>query len=314
MTTYKFVFNNNLRMRLDSYLSNEVMQFSRNRIQKLIAEQAVTVNGDIVVKSGYELKNGDIIVLEAEALQRKTKVLAPVEINFSVIYEDSDLLVINKPTGISVHPSVDSWEDRTIAAGVLSYLGKDILNIGDNLRPGIVHRLDKDTSGVLVIAKNADSYWNLTQQFKDRKVKKEYIAVVKGHIEKTLQKSFASSEDIYKLILWIQRNPKNPRKYIAEKNENGGRYSETDIKLLNQNEIEEIGKVTTLKMFPKTGRTHQLRVVAKLLDSPIIGDTIYGGSKYERLMLHATRLTLHDLKGQKHNFEAKLPKEFALFL
>lgn len=313
MTTHTLIFNTDLRIRLDAYISNELNEFSRSYIQRLIKDGFVKVNDKAVDKPGYELKAGDIVSLSIDKKVKEAQILKPVKMKLNIVYEDIDLLVIDKPVGISVHPSIHNWEERTIAAGILSYLGEDFANIGDPLRPGIVHRLDKDTSGLLVVAKNQDTLWNLSQQFKQRKVKKEYLAVVSGDIESRLGKTVATEGNFFEIELWIQRNPVNPRKYYAENLENGGRFSKTKLQILNQGEFRD-HSFTALKMLPETGRTHQLRVVTKYFDSPIIGDRIYGGIDYSRLMLHAVKLSIFDNSGKQLSFESELPEEFKNFL
>ncbi|MCA9382152.1 RluA family pseudouridine synthase [Candidatus Dojkabacteria bacterium] len=307
-----------IKVRLDTFLAEKLEQFSRSQIQKVIRLGGVTLNGAQITKPGIEVMEGDVIEFDLDLIeinQSQAYILKPVDVPLDIIYEDKDILVINKQVGISVHPTSENFEDTTIVAGVLNYLGDEFGLIGERLRPGIVHRLDKDTSGVLVIAKSQEALWALSEQFKNREVHKEYLGVTSGNLEEKLVASGygLNSNNRYQVELWLQRNPVNPRKYIAEKEPNDGKYSKTEIEIINKYKFKNID-YTVVKLHPETGRTHQLRVTTKYFHTPIIGDKIYNGEKFPRLMLHSYKLSITNLQGNGQEFTAEIPTEFNQFV
>ncbi|MEN3042674.1 MAG: RluA family pseudouridine synthase [Fervidobacterium sp.] len=271
---------------------------SRTFIQKVIKNGEVLVNG-ISKKPSYKVKSGDIITLNVPEKPQLPEIL-PENIPLEIIYEDKDILVINKQPGIITHP-IHSHTSGTIVNAVL-YHCKDLQGIGGVLRPGIVHRLDKDTSGVMVIAKNDLSHQSLTEQFKDRLTEKLYVCLVKGVPKK-------KEGDIQ---INIARNPVLRVKMTATQSEYG-KPALTHYKVIR--EFGEIGAVVFA--YPKTGRTHQIRVHMKYIGHPLMGDEVYGRAKEDeifgikRQMLHALSLAFyHPRTGQKMKFIARIPEDF----
>lgn len=222
--------------------------------------------------------------------------------DLDILYEDSYILVLNKPSGVVVNKSVTS-SDITIQDKIAGYIVADDEESEFFQRGGIVHRIDKDTSGVLLIAKDIGSFKRLQKQFKRREVTKEYIAVVHGEIK----------DDMFEVNAPIKRNPRNRLKYAIVE---GGKEAVTRFE-----KLKTINNLTVLKCFPKTGRTHQIRIHLTALGHPIIMDTLYSNvlqlseakEKFPRMLLHATKITIkHPQSGEMVTFEAPLPAEFIL--
>lgn len=243
------------------------------------------------VDPDFELSKGDSVSIDLPA-PTPTQVKAE-KINLKIVYEDSDILVIDKEEGMVVHPTLDH-PSGTVVNALLYYLKLPSENLED-LRPGIVHRLDKGTSGLLVIAKNSRSLEKLKDQFKTRKIKKKYIALVKGKVE-------PRGGDIEKPI---GRHPTNRKKFAVQED---GKEAQTYY-----NVIEYIGGkregFSLVEVSPKTGRTHQIRVHMSSLGYPIVGDRLYGGKPATRIFLHASSLEFsHPTTGKLVLFESPLPK------
>jgi 23S rRNA pseudouridine1911/1915/1917 synthase len=281
--------------RLDIYLAGKDLTLSRARIQKLIIVGKVRVN-DAVVKSNYKLKVGDRIkVTIPPAIPLR---LRAEKFGLHILYEDRDLVVLNKPRGIVVHPGAGVTSGTLVNA--LLYHCKDLSGIGEVLRPGIVHRLDKDTSGVLVVAKNDFSHLALSRQFKERSIKKRYITLVKGKIV----------EGEGKINLSIGRHPVKRKKMMA--GVKGSREALTRYKVL-----ERFQDFTLLEVAPATGRTHQIRVHLAHIGHPVVGDPKYGGkitdikimAEVKGQLLHAQTLGfLHPRTREYMEFNAPLPE------
>jgi len=291
--------------RLDVYLRQKLPQLSRERIKTLIEEGYITVlysglHLPVVkgLKPSYKLKGGETIVVRIP--MEKEYTLEPKEVPSEILYEDDDLAVIFKPAGIVVHPAVGHLDD-TLVHGLLLKL-KSLSGVGGELRPGIVHRLDKDTSGVMLIAKNDFSHKKLAQDFKERKIDKEYLAILYGRLE--------TKEGT--LDFPIGRHPVQRKKMAVVKD---GRLAITKYKVLKL-----FKKATLVLAKPITGRTHQLRVHFSHIGHPILGDPIYGGLKpdvlrAERLMLHAYKLGFHHPRtGTYLTFTKEPPEDFQKYL
>lgn len=278
--------------RLDQFVAQEVKTLSRSKTKKLIDEGYIVVNNHQVDPS-YKVLKGDKIKIEIPVSQSVN--LQSEKIPLEILFEDENLLVINKQPGIVVHPTLDH-PSGTVVNGILNHLESELKN--DKLRPGIVHRLDKDTSGVLVVAKNEKTLENLKKQFKTRTVKKTYIALVHREVEK--QTGLINNP--------IGRHPKFKSKFNVDSN---GKEAQTKYFVLKR-----FPKFTLLELQPQTGRTHQLRVHLSHLGHPIVGDKLYGGKMLlPRQFLHASKLELLDPKNKKTlNFEAKMPKDLLTFL
>jgi len=286
-------------LRLDQYLVKMVPSLSRSRIKTLIEEGLVKVEPETSkLKPGLKVKAFQkitLIIPPEEPLQ-----LTPQEVPFEILYEDEDLAVIYKPAGIVVHPA-PGHKEGTLVHGLLKRL-KDLSGIGGKLRPGIVHRLDKDTSGLMLIAKNDFAHQALVKAFKERRINKEYLAIVYGEVK-------PSKGSIEKPI---GRHPVHRKKMAVLKE---GKEAVTNYKVL-----KTFKKATLLLAKPLTGRTHQLRVHFSSLGHPILGDPLYGGLKPnlprpERLMLHAYKLSFeHPRTKQILTFTKEPPENFQNYL
>lgn len=296
-----YIFNaseEEVGQRLDQFIKKRLGFLSRNRIQTLIENKEILVNGK-TVKSSYKIKKNDQI--EVKIPLEKEWELCPQEVPFEILYEDEDLAVIVKPSGIVVHPASGHWE-RTLVHGLILKL-KNLSGIGGKLRPGIVHRLDKDTSGIMLVAKNDFAHQKLIEAFKNREIEKTYYALVYGHPE--------FKERV--IETYLGRHPVHRKKMAVLKE--GGRLSITWCKVVNL-----LFRSTLLLVKPLTGRTHQIRVHLSFIGHPILGDSLYGGLKYNlppppRLMLHASEISfLHPRTLQKLTFKTELPEDFRNYL
>lgn len=294
--------------RLDSFLCRLIDRFSRSQFKKLIQENQVLVNNR-PSKPSYELKTGDNILVRLPVAKRDED-LVPEEMPLNILFEDEEILVINKAPGIVVHPGA-GHEHGTLVHGLLAHCPRLAMQ-GAPKRPGIVHRLDRDTSGAMVVAKSERAYLNLIRQFKEHKVKKDYLALVYGAVN--------SQQGEIKLPLG--RHPTERKKVAVVQNK--GREAITRWQLKKQwNDAVALLLVTI-----ETGRTHQIRVHFSHMNHPIVGDQTYGGGKkrarslkrkelqdlllsVDRQMLHAWRLALdHPNSGTRLSFEAPLPIDF----
>lgn len=283
-------------LRIDKLLSTRYGEKSRTYFQYLIENGCVLLNGNPIKKRTSPKKDDEI---EIFFILTKEISLEPQNIPLNIIYEDEDIIAVNKPSNMVVHPAPGNWKDTFVNA--LLFHCKNLLTKKDNLRPGIVHRLDKDTSGILLAAKNENAHRNLIEQFSLRQIEKEYLAICFGYIEsQTL--SFPIARD------------KNKRKEMSV-NENG-KEAITVIETLAKKE-----ELTLILAKPKTGRTHQIRVHLKHMNSPIIGDKIYGNSKINkkynlsRQMLHAYSLKFfHPIHKTPLHLKASLPEDFQKFI
>jgi 23S rRNA pseudouridine1911/1915/1917 synthase len=300
-----------LDQRLDRFLSdNDKVDLSRARIQILIRAGAITVNGERK-KPSYQLRSGDRIKILSVPRQ---VVLAPSEdVEFDLLYEDNSIVVVNKPAGLVVHPSA-GHNTGTLVHGLLHRCA-DLSSLSGPTRPGIVHRLDKDTSGLLVVAKGDQAHTFLADQFKRRAVKKQYLALVHGYVEK----------DKGIVDLPISRNPAKRTEMLASLS--GGREAMTEWEVIS---VFSLG-FSLLRISPHTGRTHQIRVHMAHMGFPIVGDVLYGyGKKWwnqqpsrlkecralvKRQMLHAELLGfLHPDSLKYVEFAAPAPMDMACLL
>lgn len=292
------VKNEHSGQRLDLFLLNffegSMENFSRSHIKNMIEKGLVTVNGK-EVKAGFTLKEGMQIAVE---VAKPEKISTEAEdIDFEIVYQDKDLAVINKPQGLVVHPC-SSTKNGTLVNGLLFKI-KDLSGINGQLRPGIVHRLDKDTSGLLVIAKNDKAHISLAEQIKNKTAKRNYLAVLDGNLK----------EDSGRVETFIKRDLRDRKKMSVQ---DSGRIAVTDYKVLKRFE-----KTCLVEFSLQTGRTHQIRVHAKHLNHPVVGDRLY--SKEVKALagqlLHAYKLTLnHPTTGEEMTFEAPLPDYFEEYL
>lgn len=282
VTTYQ----DDTLLRIDTYLKKLHPGYSRSYIASVITSGMVMVNQK-PVKPSQRLHKGDRISLNKSDFTPKR----PKEIRLPIIYEDEDVIVINKPSGLITHLKGAASEEPSVASFIKPYLESSM----HGNRAGIVHRLDRGTSGLIIAAKTPEALLFLQRQFALRKVKKTYIAVVRGKLE--------NSRAIINMP--IERNPKLPSTFRTGVN---GKSAITNYMLMQDN-----ANYSLVELKPETGRTHQLRVHLKAIGHPIVGDTIYGGEVSERLMLHASVLELTLPKAGRQVFISNLPPEFNKF-
>ena len=276
-------------VRLDKYVAEKCPGLSRTQAQKLVTDGNITVN-DRVAKAGVKLNVGDRVKITLPPPPPSP--LSPEAIPLNIIYEDNDLLVIDKPAGLPIHPAPGHYS-HTLVNAVLSYV-PSLPESDDSLRPGIVHRLDKDASGVMVVAKNSGAQANLINQFKTRSVVKAYLALVKGHL--------TPGEGVIEAP--IGRDPRH-RKRMAVVAE--GKEART-----NYHVVKYIGDYTLVEVRPETGRTHQIRVHLSAIGYPVVGDSVYGVKSplLSRPFLHACRLGFKlPSTGEDAEFTSNLPPD-----
>ena len=289
--------NKEEKNRLDSYIAKEDKNLSRSMIQKLLDENKITVNGNNV-KASYKVQLGDKIQIEIEP--PKEIKLEAEDIPIEVVYEDKDIIVVNKPKGLVVHPA-NGNPDGTLVNAIMA-ICKDSLSVsGGELRPGIVNRLDKDKSGLLIVAKNDKAHIEMSEQIKDRKVKKTYIALVRGTI----------AENEATINMPIGRSTRDRKKMAVSKN---GKEAITHFKVLNRYTTSK-ASYTLLEVKIDTGRTHQIRVHMAEIGHPVIGDMVYSNGRnefgIEGQCLHAQKLEFtHPITQKEMKLEAKIPEYF----
>ena len=279
------------RLRLDQFLARELPKFSRSRLQQLIRKEFVTLNG-ATARPRDLVRTGDRVEINEPPPEKIDN--QPEAIPLNVLYEDDDLIVINKPAGLVVHPGAGHRE-HTLVNALLHHFPK-LSGIGGKERPGIVHRLDKDTSGCLVIAKTDEAHRGLSAQFEARTVEKIYFALVAGK----LRRSAGTIEEK------IGRHPVHrQRMSIASKR---GRAAKTEYRVVSSSD-----EISLVECKLHSGRTHQIRVHLHHLRHPVLGDKVYGAhaKAFPRQMLHAWKLGFqHPRTGEGRNFEAALPDDF----
>ena len=304
LTTKHFeITEENVGSRIDVFLSESEEEITRSHAQKLLADGFVLVNGKSANKN-YKLRLGDMLSLtmpEPEPCEAK-----PENIPIDIVYEDEDIIVVNKPKGMVVHPAAGNYTG-TLVSALLYHCGERLSGIGGVLRPGIVHRIDKDTSGLLVVAKNDTAHLSLSEQIKEHKVSRIYHAIALGKID----------EDIT-VDLPIGRHPIDRKKMaVTEKN---SKNAITHVKVL-----ERFPAVTYVRCELETGRTHQIRVHLSHKNHPLLGDLVYGAEKHpqnvrfakytEGQCLHAKELILtHPRTGETMRFTSELPSYFTEIL
>ena len=280
-------------VRLDSYISTKDETLSRATIQRLLEGNNITVNGTIK-KNSYKVKKGDIIKIDMPEL-KESKLVAQ-DIPVEVVYEDSDIIVVNKPKGMVVHPA-NGNPDGTLVNAIMNICKDSLSGIGGEIRPGIVHRLDKNTSGLLIVAKNDNAHIKMSEEIKNREVKKIYIALVRGIIK----------EDEATINMPIARSKKDRKKMAVDKD---GKEAITHFKVLKRYD-----NYTLLEIKIDTGRTHQIRVHMSQIGHPVVGDDVYSNGKnefgVEGQMLHARSLDFkHPITGKAIHLEAEIPEYF----
>ena len=279
--------------RIDAYLSTKIETASRVTIQRLIEEGKILVNNK-KTKASYKIQEKDEVIVEED--KPKEVSIKAQNIPIEILYEDNDIIVVNKPKGLVVHPA-NGNPDGTLVNAVMAICKDSLSGIGGEIRPGIVHRLDKDTSGVIVVAKNDKAHINMSEQIKNHEVEKTYIALVKGFVK----------EEEATINMPIGRSTKDRKKMAVNKN---GKNAVTHFKVLKR-----FKNYTLLEVKIETGRTHQIRVHLSEIGYPVVGDIVYSNGKNEwgikGQCLHAKSLKFkHPITGKEMFIEAPLPEYF----
>lgn len=280
--------------RIDKALASIYPERSRSYFQQVVQMGLVQINGHVTEKAKVKVVTGDVIIYEA--LPEEESEILPVDLPLEIVYQDSELAVINKARGMVVHPAAGHYDD-TLVNALLFHL-KDLSSINGVVRPGIVHRLDKDTSGLLVVAKTNESHLALSEQLQDKTLYREYLAIVHGEVK----------DDVFIVDMPIGRSTADRKKMSTRED---GRAARTHVKVLDRNK-----DYTLLSCLLETGRTHQIRVHLEAVGYPIVGDPMYG-RKSDKFglgvqMLHARKLGLmHPVTNEEMFFEAPIPKDFA---
>lgn len=277
--------------RIDKYLSSKLDDsFSRAKIQKLIDEELILVN-DKVIKSSYKVSNGDVILITDKEEDMSVK---PEKMDIDIVYEDDDVMVINKKSGVVVHPAPGNYSG-TLVNGLM-YLSKDLSHVNGEFRPGIVHRIDKDTSGLLIVAKNDKAHRILAEELKEKKIKRKYIALVSGVI----------NHDIGEIDAPIGRDPSDRKKMCVTSTNSKDAITHFRV-------LERYKNASLIECELETGRTHQIRVHMKYINHPVINDPVYGKSNHGEFgqLLHAKEITFtHPTTKEVMTFSCEVPEEF----
>lgn len=295
----EFIVKENSGKRIDAYISEIYEELSRTAVKRLLEEIKILVNGNSV-KASYKVQMGDKIEIQIDPPQIIDIKAQDIPIN--VLYEDNDIIVVDKPKGMVVHPAVGN-PDKTLVNAVMAICKNSLSGIGGKLRPGIVHRLDKNTSGVIIVAKNDKAHINLSTQLKNHEIKKIYVALVRGIVK----------ENEGTINMPIARSKIDRKKMAVDKN---GKEAITHFKVLKRH-LED--NVTLLEISIETGRTHQIRVHLSYIGYPIIGDDVYsnGKNKWEIVgqVLHAKSITFkHPITEKEMYIETELPEYLQSFL
>ncbi|MGL4970277.1 MAG: RluA family pseudouridine synthase [Cetobacterium sp.] len=278
--------------RLDSFLSEFFEDATRNYIQKLIDNDNVSIDNKNKIKSGYKLKGKEVVIVKIP--QDEMLEILPEDLPIDIVYQDKDMVIINKNPGVIVHPA-QGFSTGTLVNAVLYHI-KDLSTINGVIRPGIVHRLDKDTSGLIIIAKNDIAHVKLTDMFRDKTIEKRYVCICKGNFK----------NKVGRIESLIGRDPRD-RKKMAVVTENG------KIAITNYEVIDSVDGFSLVDVGIETGRTHQIRVHMKSLNHPILGDETYGSSSdiAKRQMLHSYYLKFsHPITGDETVILGELKDDF----
>ena len=278
--------------RLDQYLVKQ-LDLTRTRVQNLIKENNIKVNNE-KTKVAYKIEPNDSVRVYIPEVVEKD--IEAEDIKLDIVYQDGDIAIINKYSGMVVHPAHGHYSGTLVNA--ILFQIKDLSGINGEMRPGIVHRLDKDTSGLIIVAKNDKAHTKLTEMFKNKEIKKTYLAIVKGKV----------SKETGRIETNIGREEKDRKKMSVSRDEKKGKLAITTYKVIDSNE-----RYSLLDVNIETGRTHQIRVHMKHIGYPILGDIVYGrpDNKIMRQMLHAYKLEFkHPITSEEMVLEAQLPKDF----
>ena len=314
-TTFFFIEESDKNTRLDKFLTDKLQSLSRSQIKKVILSKGVKIDKKVVVSSSEKLKEGSKV--EIEIKQKSTKIL-PKKIELNIIYEDEDIVIINKPSGLTVHPGAGNFEN-TLVNGLVHKYKKKLSNINNHIRPGIVHRIDKDTSGLLIVTKNNLAHTKLSKQFSDHTIGRKYQCLIWGVLRPLKGK-------IDTLIARDKRN-----RQLMTVSDLGGKRAITNYKTLKVFSNKNLPRISLLECELETGRTHQIRVHLKYKGSSIIGDKKYGKKniKFKSInkefieilnnldgqILHAKTLEfIHPSQNKMLKFNSDLPNNFKKIL
>jgi len=305
-------FKEHQNNRLDIFLQSCLKKFSRTKIKNIINDGCVKINNLTIDEPSKKVKEKDRVEIKIPE-EKEIKIQAQ-KINIDILYEDKDIILINKPSGLVVHPGAGN-NDQTLVNGLLYYYKNNLSEIGGKLRPGIVHRIDKDTSGVIVAAKNDIAHVHLSKQFSNHSIKRKYETLVWGSLRPLNGK----------IIMPISRSKKN--RQLMSVNKLRGKKAITNYQTVSVYQNKDVPKISLLECALETGRTHQIRVHMAYKGNPIIGDKSYGKSKirfkkinldlekkilnFNRQALHAKSLGfIHPKTGKEVFFESPRPAEF----
>ena len=311
-----FAKDSDKNSRLDKFLTKKLKTFTRSQIKKVILLKGVKINKKIVLSASEKIKSGNEI--EILISENKGDHIKPKKIKLDIVYEDKEIIIVNKPSGLIVHPGAGNKES-TLVNGLMHIYKKNLSNLSGPFRPGIVHRIDKDTSGLLVIAKNNFSHAKLSEQFSSHSVKRKYVALVWGVIRPLKGK----------ISTLLTRSKKN--RQLMSVSAISGKKAITNYKTLKVYNYKDVPKISLVECVLETGRTHQIRVHLSYKGNPLLGDKKYAKKKlkfrkidkdfheilsdFNRQALHAKSLGfLHPTSKKLLSFDSKLPKDFKKML
>ena len=297
-SSFSFTIDENqANQRIDKFVTQQFTQYSRSFLQKLFKDKHVILNKNKSLKASYMLKTGDLITITFPSIDNeKTTKELPQNINIEIIEKNKNFLIINKPAGLVVHAPTKNYQDATLTDWIVGE-HEEIAHVGLIDRPGIVHRLDKDTSGLMIIPRTTHAHATLTDMFKERKIKKTYLAIVVGHPEQS------GTIDYY-----IGRHPtvKNKMHHFS----NTTKRESSKQALTHYEVVTYFKDYSLIKVKPVTGRTHQIRVHFAALGFPLLADSVYGQKSklLKRHALHASELSF-ELDGTSYNFNSPMPED-----
>ena len=315
-TTIFLVENSTNNLRLDKYLASKLKFLTRSQIKKIILSKNVSINRKVVSSPAQKIRNGNSV--EIQIKETRIENIKPQKMNLDIVYEDREIIVVNKPSGMVVHPGAGNKEG-TLVNGLLYLCKKNLSNLNGLSRPGIVHRIDKETSGLLVVAKNNFSHANLAKQFSEHTIERKYLALTWGVIRPLNGK----------ITTLLSRSRKN--RQLMSVSEKSGKKAITNYKTLNVFSSKEIPRISLIECILETGRTHQIRVHLSHKGNGLVGDKKYGKKKlgfrkinknfdkilsnFERQALHTKSLGfIHPTKNKRVSFDSKLPHDFKKML
>jgi 23S rRNA pseudouridine1911/1915/1917 synthase len=303
MAKYSFkVEDPDVGIRLDLFIAIKSGDISRTQVRECLNKGQVKVNGQVEYRPQLKMQLSSEVEIEIKENDVVAKqALIPQNIPIDIVYEDQDLLIVNKPEGMVTQPATGNWQGTLVNAVLYHY--KEIQELGQKERAGLINRIDKDTSGLVLIGKSSKALWYYTRLFAQREVQKTYLAIIIGNINKVFV------QDELLINNYLGRNPKNRTKFsMVDKKD--GRYSETRIKIIQKFEFKQ-QQAALVQVEPKTGRTHQIRVHLSGIGCPILGDKKYGkNNSFERMMLHAWKIKMRFLDGHIREITSKVPDIF----